>query len=239
LNLLEQVAESKITLDKIVILSSLAACGPSKIGEFKKKTEDDPSTPVSDYGKSKLEAEIHAKKFMDKLPISIVRTGIVYGPGNYEFINLLKMLSLYFVLYYPGDDFTYSVIHVEDLVNGLLLCAESTKSAGEVFNISSEIPIKWIDLAMAFAKQMGKKPIMIPLPGIILKLAGVLSEIFGNLSGEFPIFNRDKVLEVLAGSWTCDISKAKHVLDYTSGISLDQGAKSFIDWYKSINIKKK
>ena len=68
--LLDVLCEVNSNIQKVVIVSSQTACGPSVDG--KPVTEETPEHPITRYGKSKLAQEQLAKKYMNKLPIKVV-----------------------------------------------------------------------------------------------------------------------------------------------------------------------
>ena len=72
-NLLESVIAERCDA-KLVHISSLSAAGPSKLGMPNR--EEFAAAPISNYGKSKLDAEKLAVQFSDRLNISIVRPPI-------------------------------------------------------------------------------------------------------------------------------------------------------------------
>jgi uncharacterized protein YbjT (DUF2867 family) len=76
---------------KFVLVSSLAAAGPSTPG--RPRVETDRPAPVSIYGQSKLAAEDALRAFAPTLDASIIRPPIVYGPRDKEFLPSLFRLA--------------------------------------------------------------------------------------------------------------------------------------------------
>ncbi|MCX5730703.1 MAG: NAD-dependent epimerase/dehydratase family protein, partial [Deltaproteobacteria bacterium] len=108
---------------KFVLVSSLAAAGPSVPG--RPRTETDRPAPVSAYGQSKLAAEQAVRSFATALNASIVRPPIVYGPRDKEFLpSLFQMARTGLVLKSGTGDKRYSIIHVNDLVELVIAVAE-------------------------------------------------------------------------------------------------------------------
>ena len=73
---------------RVVFVSSLAAAGPSSVGD--PHCESNVSRPISNYGKSKLSAEQVAFRFCDRLKISIVRPPMVLGPRDTRSLQLFQ-----------------------------------------------------------------------------------------------------------------------------------------------------
>jgi nucleoside-diphosphate-sugar epimerase len=61
---------------RLVVCSSLAAAGPARIGH--PRTEEEPPSPVSMYGRSKLAAEQAAREFSDRVPTVVVRAACLW-----------------------------------------------------------------------------------------------------------------------------------------------------------------
>src|SRR5262249_983986 len=82
--------------------------------------ENTPPHPMTMYGRSKLEAERVVRAY-EGLPTSIVRISETYGPGDFRLLKLFKGIqkNRFFVI--GAGRNRRQVIHVEDLIQGLLL----------------------------------------------------------------------------------------------------------------------
>ena len=108
---------------RVVIVSSLAAAGPSR---DRPRIEADPPQPVSNYGRSKLDAERLAAGFADRVPITIVRPPIVLGEGDMMGLKMFTSVARWGIHLHPTLKRTeYSVIHVADLADLLWRAALS------------------------------------------------------------------------------------------------------------------
>src|SRR5581483_5661701 len=85
---------------RLVLVSSVAAAGPAPRGQV--RTEADPPAPVSHYGRSKLAGERAAAKFAASVPITIVRPGVVFGPRDTGFVQVLRSLRKFRCHLSPG-----------------------------------------------------------------------------------------------------------------------------------------
>ncbi len=87
-NLLTAVKRKHPGLQRFVLVSSLAAYGPS--APDAPLTEDAPRTPIEHYGKSKLEAERVLEEEGQDIAWTVVRPSGVYGPGDVDYFNLFR-----------------------------------------------------------------------------------------------------------------------------------------------------
>ncbi|MCP4149000.1 MAG: NAD-dependent epimerase/dehydratase family protein, partial [bacterium] len=134
-NLVELCLEQKINLKRFLFVSSIAVVGPS--GKKKIFDETTPYNPVTEYGKSKLKAEQYLVSIKDKLPFTTVRLPLVYGPyskgGLFVFYKLLnKRLNVSF-----GGGAS-NLAFVWDVVNGMILAAESAGTLSETYILGEE-----------------------------------------------------------------------------------------------------
>ena len=107
-----------------ILVSSLAAAGPMNNGRL--RTESDPVQPVSKYGESKLAAELIGFQFATRIPISIVRPPVVFGPNDPASFLLFRPIAKNGVHLIPSlRDPMCSVIHSDDLVCALIQVAQT------------------------------------------------------------------------------------------------------------------
>lgn len=107
----------------VLVVSSLAAAGPSAAGQ--PRTETDPCRPVSIYGKSKRAGELAAHRWADRAPISIIRPPMVIGQGDPVSLEMFRVIHRSGLHLAPGlRQPEYSVVHVADLVTAMMAIVE-------------------------------------------------------------------------------------------------------------------
>ncbi len=217
---------------RLVFCSSIAAAGPSTVE--RPRREEDPPSPISLYGRSKLGAELAVRDFADRVPALIIRPPIVYGPGDQEFLpSLLPMARLGLALKSGFGTKRYSLIHVDDLCDVLLAATErgATLSAEEpsrgVYTVSDGLEHRWEDVCEALATALGRgRPQVLPVPEAVSYVVGIGSELVARVRGTIPILNRDKVREMMCPAWTCSTERAARELGFVPRVSLLQGFQS-------------
>lgn len=233
-NLLLAAREAK-SLKRFVLVSSLAAAGPSQ--PDRPKSEQDPVDPVSDYGWSKLEGEKEALAMAKEIPLTIVRPPAVYGPrdkGILTFFQIVKKGLLPELGWNSTQERRYSFVHVEDLVEGILLAGKKTElPSGEIFFLSGEGNFRWDEAMALIAKGLGKKTVRLPLPFTILRAAAHTCSGISRLTGNPLPFSSDKIKEIEAPSWTCSAEKAKKILGFYPKWNLEEGLAATAHWYKA------
>ena len=229
-NLLNAVLTTRPNLKRLVHVSSQSATGPSLDG--KPVDEKTPLHPITTYGISKMEAEKECLKLMDRLPITITRPPAVYGPRDkdvFEFFNTInKGLQ-------PMIGFTQkyvSLIHVKDLVDGIILAGEQPKAVGQTYFISSERFYNWKEVGELTAKIMNKRVLKIRIPEFVVYVIGGFTELLELLSSKPALLNFEKTKDIVQDAWICDVTKAKTDLGFREKISLEEGIRSTVTWYR-------
>lgn len=212
-------------LTRFVFLSSLAAVGPSSNGTPLR--EDSIPLPVSSYGKSKLEGEKAVLAYRDIMPVTILRPPAVYGPRDTDFYVLFRSLKRGIFPYW-GKCY-YSLLYVDDLIQGIILSAEKREAEGEIFFLSDGKSYTNDDIAREISRILNKKPLKLRLPRSLMPfLASMVQKI-----DKKGIINTDRIQDFRFSHWTCDFSKAKAVLGFTPRLTLQEGMQWTADWYKT------
>ncbi len=232
-NLLETLAEVNPQIKRVIIVSSQTVAGPSKTE--KPVTEDMQPSPITRYGKSKLEEEKVALSFSEKLPVTIVRPPAVYGERDTEIYLFFKTYKSGLMTKVGFNRKLVSIINVKDLVRGIYLAATSEKAKGEIYFITSEKFYDWDEIGDATAKAFGKKAIKIALPHFLVYTVAVFAEFFSLFSSKAATFNIEKARDFVQQYWICSGGKAKRDFGFTQKISLEEGIRQTIDWYKKEN----
>lgn len=231
-NLLETALEFKETIKRLVIVSSQTACGPSLNG--KPITEEDECKPITTYGRSKLAEEKLALSFKEKLPITICRAPAVYGERDTEIFIFFQTFNKGLMTTIGFNKKLVSLIHVKDLVSGFLLAAESQNAAGETYFISSEKYYTWEEVGEVTSRVMQKKPFKVKVPHFIVYTIAAIAQFFSLASSKAATLNIEKAKDITQAAWICDTSKAIRDLGYRQNISLEEGIKLTVDWYKKM-----
>ncbi len=228
--LLEALSESS-GIRRFVHVSSLAAAGPSSDGTG--LTEDYPPKPISWYGESKLAAEAEVLRFAKAFHVAILRPSAVYGPGDRETLLIFRMIQRG-CLFTPGR-FTrrFSLIHVDDLADALILAGELSIASGEVFFISREEIYTWDEVGRTIAQELAKTYRRIAFPPLIAKMAGFAGDLWAGITKRPSTVSSQKVRELLHPCWLCNTTKARKLLGFSPQINLQDGMRSTVEWYRN------
>lgn len=221
-----------VAIQKILVTSSMAAHGSNRVGQPAEETQ--PQKPVSEYGKSKQLQEQACAKYFDRLPITIVRPPAVYGARDTEVLLFFQTLKQ--GLFPSAGVFeaqTLSLVHVTDLVRGMLQAAESPKTAGETYFLgSSPYEYGWNDIARIAGAHLQKKYLTLRLPHLIIWCVSAVSEVVAVFTKKTPTLNLKKYSEIIQPSWACSSAKAERDFAYKPSVPLEKGIADTLNWYK-------
>jgi dihydroflavonol-4-reductase len=216
---------------KMVILSSLAASGPSRGQPL---MEQNSLNPVSRYGESKkrMEDMIHAVAD-PRMSITILRPPAVYGPREDQIFTLFKMMK-YGIAPIVGDGNhpELSMLYVKDLIQGILKAAQQTKPGVHTYFITGKEIANWNQIRDIVSTVLGRNSFTIRLkPKWVKNIAGTI-ETTASFFGTYPVINREKANEMIL-EWTCSAEKAMKELNYKPQYTLEEGIARTLRWYKT------
>lgn len=220
-------------IKRVVFVSSLAAIGPISYTASQNIHEDSPYQPLTVYGRSKQKAEqMIIQKFGDK-SISVFRPTAVYGPRERDLFILFDTLNKGLDPYIGNKPQKLSFIYVKDLVEVLLQGCVKEQDGLQFYNLSDgEIYSKY-QLADIFKQTFAKKPLRMHIPYRIVALVAKISQRMYKNSSKTPVIYPERLSELTAENWACDISKARNILGFDPKYTLNTGLKETLEWYKT------
>lgn len=229
-NLLLAAARQGPAAPRVVFMSSIAAAGPCRNGEF--LSPDTVPFPLSHYGHSKLLAEAVVHAYADRVPAIILRYPTVYGPRERAVLKLFQLVQRRVALSVGGWDRPNSVIYVRDVVSSLLAAAEKPVAVGRTYCVTHPDSVTWREFARAVGEALEREPILLSVPASVARVVAVTSEAVGAVTRRAAILNRDRVREMTQPRWECDGSRAETELDLQPAWGIDRGVPETAAWYK-------
>ncbi|NVO56385.1 NAD(P)-dependent oxidoreductase [Rhodobacteraceae bacterium B1Z28] len=149
LSVLRAAASSKAPPGAFVRLGTIAEYGDIPVPYVETQCE----RPRDSYGASMLTGTKYLEMLQSRLPFPAVtaRLSLTYGPGQtgHQLVPyLIECLLSHRAAHIGRPDDARDLIHVDDVVRGLLLLGSDPSTAGPVVNISTGVPTKVRDVAM-------------------------------------------------------------------------------------------
>jgi UDP-glucose 4-epimerase len=209
-NVIEAAVKAKVK--KVISASSASVYGLAD--DFPTKESHHPYNNRTLYGAAKLSNEGLFRSFyeMNGLDYLMLRPFNVYGPrmdvdGLYTevFIRWMERIDSGLPpLIFGNGNQTLDFVHVEDVARAYILAARSDLT-DDVLNAASGVETSLNDLAKSLLKVMGSS--LLPEYGPERKVSGVTRRV-------------------------ADTTKAKELLGFESSISLEEGLKGLVEWWR-------
>jgi len=230
-NLLEACKEKDTK--RIIFLSSTGVYKPTYTKEL--LTEEAECSPISIYGKTKLDGEGLIKKY--NTPWVIVRAPVIYGPHqksvlNRFFLDAINKRKMY--IFGSGDNLR-SICFIDNLVEGLVLLADKSNVDGETYILSDHSPYTYNEMIEPISRALQQKLKLVQLPSFLGNISWGINCLIGYVFGlslvELYAIKKTQFHEAY------DISKAKKEIGYCPSIALAEGMKSTIDWLRKTHVR--
>lgn len=223
------IAECGI-IKKFIYVSSTAAMGLVKDNPITEKSKCMPYLP---YQVTKYEVEeMIREKCKDGFPGIIIRPTKVYGINEreYNYLTLAKLVKKgIFLKIGNGHDYT-SNIYVSDFAQALTKLVDGGL-IGETYIATSNESIDFIESGRIIAEELDVKLNVIKVPAWFMIFAATIEEKLLTLMGKKPIVTK-KNIQMTVQDRVYDISKIKSETGYEPEMSMEQGIRIVIRWYR-------
>lgn len=232
-NLIEAAKDARIKRFIHVSSNSPFGFNPNPQSPF---DESSPYNPYMNYGKSKKLAEeiVNGAAKSGKIETVIVRPPWFYGPGQpprqTRFFSMIKKGRAPIV---GNGENLRSMVYVDNLCQGLLLCERVQKAHGRTYWIADKNPyamnriVDSVGRAMEDDFKIEVSRGRVKLPGIVSEIARLMDSIFQSVGWYQQEIH---VLSEMNKNIVCSISKARKELGYDPKIDLDEGMRRSLKW---------
>lgn len=229
-NVVRAAIENASSLRRFLLVSSLAAGGPSAYD--RPRIETDPDRPNNAYGRSKRSGEDELRQAASGLPWTIVRPPAVYGPRDTGFLILAKMASRGWVTRVAGTPQPASVVEIDDLVRGTIDAAESPEAVGKTYYLAHAEPTELATMGVEMGRALGIRVRTVTVPRWAVPVVGWGSGLLSALTGRPNALASDRIRDLLAPAWTCDATLAAKDFGFEANVGLDTGIPRVMAWYR-------
>ncbi|OLC44263.1 MAG: hypothetical protein AUH43_19055 [Acidobacteria bacterium 13_1_40CM_65_14] len=213
---------------RLIHISSLAAAGPAPASA--PRSEDDPPRPMTAYGRSKLESE-RAVAAVARLRWTILRPGLVYGPGDRAMLPLFRFARAGLLPLAGRPTAAYTVIHVSDVVRAIE-AAIDRDTDGETLFVGHSQPVTAREMLEGVRAAVGRRAAIVPIPPAIARVAAAIGDLAGAMRGRPLPLNRRRWAEMTAEGFVCRVDRLRDRLGIVAQIDLREGLAQTAEWYR-------
>jgi nucleoside-diphosphate-sugar epimerase len=217
------VAEREIGL--WVQLSSTGVYGPVRRGVV---DEESVLAPVNSYEHSKAAAdELVQAAATNGLQCIILRPSNIYGPDmpNQSLFQLIRMIDLGLFCHLSPREAVANYVHVSNVIDALVLCAERTLSeTGRAYIVSDSCPME--QFVSLIARVLGRKVPRCRLPEWPVRMLARVGQYFPG----FPL--RESRIDALTNAVRYSSARIELELGYRNRVSLEDGVYEMVAAWK-------
>jgi 2-alkyl-3-oxoalkanoate reductase len=230
-NVLAAAQNHAPNLRRLVYVSSLAAIGPSHDGV--PVTLDREARPVTHYGRSKLNAELAVIAAKDRVPVTVIRPPMIYGPRDNETFAFFRTVSRGVLPYLGDGKNTLSIVYAADAANACVRAIFADVPSGSSYFVEDGKVYVWRDMLAELERVLDRRALVrFPIPFFVLRGAAMASEGYGLLRRRAVMLTRDKLNELSAPHWVCDSQKTRSDLGWSPQVDWTEGSRRAAAWYR-------
>ena len=218
---------------RFVYVSSLAAVGPSPDGSPVR--DDAEPRPVTQYGRSKLEAERAVLAAKDKLHVTVLRPPLIYGPRDRETLAFFTSIRNGVLPMTGAGRNTLSVIYVKDCAAAIVRALEAKNApSGRAYFVEDGAVYVWRDALAEIETALGRRAfVRFGMPVGVVKMAAAATQLWGKVTNTAQMLTLDKVNELTQPHWVCSGAGARRELGWEPRVQWAQGVQEAVKWYRA------
>lgn len=207
--LLVQIATQEKQLDRLLLLSSLAAAHPG----------------VSPYAESKRSGELALQRGCGDLAWLALRSPAVYGPGDRELLPLFKAISRGLAPLWGNPNARFSLLFIDDLVDAVEQWLASEKPACGIYELHDGRSDGYTmdDVIETVARMTHRRVFRMRVPRLLLDYVAIANLRLARLVGYEPMLTPWKLAELRHPRWVCDNGDFSAVSGWEPRTLLAQG----------------
>lgn len=188
---------------------------------------------LSHYGNSKKKAEQTLRTVPD-LQWDALRPPAVYGPGDMQFLPLMKMVQKGTVILPAGRNARASMIYVDDLVSAILHWVKNAKPTGTAYEVDDGTTNghRWQDVTEEAAKVFNTKPRYIALPKFAVYGFSYVAYVAEMLMQRVPQLAPEKARQICYPDWVCRDNSLQKAIGWKPKVTVSKGIPQTIRWYQ-------
>src|ERR1700738_1079636 len=189
------------------------AVGPSADGM--PIPDDAEPRPVTHYGRSKLEGERAVLAAKDRLPVTVIRPPLLYGPRDRETLAFFSSVKNG-VLPLIGDGTnTLSVIYAKDCASACVKAITAGAPSGRTYFVDDGAVYVWKGALQEVERALGTRAfVRLGLPLGVVRAAAAASQLYGKMTNTAQMLTLDKVNELRQKHWGCSGDGARAELGW-------------------------
>jgi nucleoside-diphosphate-sugar epimerase len=189
------------------------------------------------YSRSKVAGEHLLERLIreEAAPVTIVRPGWIYGPGDHaSFGRLVQRIAERQMLIVGRGDNHLPLVYVTDAARGVVLASEAEEAAGRSYLLVGDEPVTQREFLGAIASELGVPAPTRRLPYRAALALGAAAETAWRLAGRTeppPVMRYG--MQLLGGENRFTVTRARAELGFERRVDLDEGVRLGVAWFRA------
>jgi 2-alkyl-3-oxoalkanoate reductase len=224
-------AAADVGAERMVHVSSIAVYGYRQYGDITEASPTQANHDPYSWTKARGEKEVQRVSAERSLEHSIIRPGMIYGPRSGMWTGRLFELARRRPTLFLGDGHgSCFPIHVDDVIDLMLILATHPAAAGETFNCTPDPSPTWREFLGEYSALAGHDR-WFGIPPWLIRPA---AELVGRFAPkDHPLRDLPAILTYGQQRTTYKTDKARELLGWQPKVSLQEGIAGCRDWLGS------
>jgi len=186
------------------------------------------------YSRAKLAAEAIVREQCDRAgcPWTILRLGVLYGPGSRSWARYFTALGQGGWLRLIGDGRNrIATLYVEDAARAVMLGGVHLRARGRIYDVASGEEVTQRDFVNGLAAAFGLPPVGRRVSRRVARLAACLAESVARLTGREPAIHR-AMIDYVGIDQVLDTTTIRAELGWGPTVTFAEGRRRTAEWYR-------
>jgi UDP-glucose 4-epimerase len=189
------------------------------------------ASPTTAYGRAERDAETLVLAAGTDMHVTVLRLPLVYGPsGKGNIARLIAAIDRGRFPPLPPISNKRSMVHVDDVVQALLLAADRKQASGSIYIVTDDMAYSISDMCSAIRRVLGRPVPRWSVPVWLLKSGALAGDALSRLRGK-PFALNSRALEKLLGSAWYSPAKIRRELGFEPRHSFDRALPDMVAAY--------
>ena len=228
-HLFDAIARAERPPTRVVIVSSLAAVGPSSNGPV---SELSVPRPVTAYGISKLSGERRALARADGIATTVLRPPAVFGPRDPDMLVYFRLVARNMQPVLVPQQ-RLSLVSVATLVDAIVALLDADPAPCGVFHVTDPGVHTMGSLGDTIASGLGVRTVRVAVPAAFVRVVEPLVGIAARVSRSALLLGRDKLSDLRRPSWLMSCDRITDEIGFETRRDVDEEMIRTGSWYRA------
>lgn len=228
--LAEEILKMKVLPKRFVHISTIAVNNPEINSDFCLPAAQ--CRALTYYGESKRQGELALETLTPRIPVSILRPPVLYGPYDTELLALFRAIKKGIVPLLQEGSRELSLCYGPDVAQAVVTMVEAPRPPKGVYCLDDGQVHTWRSLSKAVAQALEIRPYYLKIPKTLFTLAAASSQTWAALSRQAQVLTLNKLKEMFLQRWVCGYEKLHHDLNWKPKVDLPKGLENTLEFYR-------